>query len=165
MRCGCDAHIRLNKIDDGAYEVRVFVEQHNHSLVHKSDIQFLMAYRQLNFSQKNFLHQVSHANLGPVKGFKIMKQIYGGFQNIGATSNDCKNFRRDMNLFIGERDAQMVVEKLISKQEYLSGFTVEYMTDNTNSLSGLFWADSDLKRKYITFGDVVSFDATFRSNK
>ncbi|GJR04055.1 FAR1 DNA binding domain, zinc finger, SWIM-type, MULE transposase domain containing protein [Tanacetum coccineum] len=32
-------------------------------------------------------------------------------------------------------------------------------------LVGLFWADEEAIRNYATFGDIVSFDATFRSNK
>nr|GEY49834.1 retrovirus-related Pol polyprotein from transposon TNT 1-94 [Tanacetum cinerariifolium] len=50
--------------------------------------------------------------LGPVRAFKLMKEMYGGFENVGATATNCKDFRRDLNLFIGDRDAQMVVEKL-----------------------------------------------------
>ncbi|GJT81447.1 FAR1 DNA binding domain, zinc finger, SWIM-type, MULE transposase domain containing protein [Tanacetum coccineum] len=30
---------------------------------------------------------------------------------------------------------------------------------------GLFWADEEAIRNYATFSDIVSFDATFRSNK
>lgn len=60
---------------------------------------------------------------------------------------------------------RMVVEMLLRKKEFNPGFTMKYFTDDTNSLAGLFWADDEAKLNYFTFGDVVSFDATFRSNK
>nr|GEW13681.1 FAR1 DNA binding domain, zinc finger, SWIM-type, MULE transposase domain, FHY3/FAR1 family [Tanacetum cinerariifolium] len=34
-----------------------------------------------------------------------------------------------------------------------------------DQLVGVFWADEEAIRNYSTFGDIVSFDATFRSNK
>ena len=68
--------------------------------------------------------------------------------------------------FIGNRDAQMVVEKLLSRQEFFSDFSVEYKQHkNDKTLIGLFWADAQAKLNYAAFGDVVSFDATFRSNR
>ncbi|GKA57829.1 FAR1-related sequence 5-like protein [Tanacetum coccineum] len=70
------------------------------------------------------------------KSWKVMKEIYGGFENIGATDVECKNYRRGLNEFI-----------------------------DTKQLVGLFWADAQAKRNYTAFGDVVSFDATFRSNR
>ncbi|GJV72985.1 RNA-directed DNA polymerase, eukaryota [Tanacetum coccineum] len=59
---------------------------------------------------------------GPVRAFKLMKEMYGRFENVGATATDCKNFRRDLNLFIGDRDAQMVVEKLENLKKRCDGF-------------------------------------------
>ncbi|PWA55837.1 protein FAR1-RELATED SEQUENCE 5 [Artemisia annua] len=61
--------------------------------------------------------------------FKMIKEMYGGFENIGATSVDCKNFRRNMNNFIGNRDAHMVVEKLLGRAEFFPDFSVEYKQD------------------------------------
>ncbi|GJW86773.1 FAR1-related sequence 5-like protein [Tanacetum coccineum] len=39
-----------------------------------------------------------------------------------------------------------------------------YLSDD-DKLVGLFWADEQAIRDYAVFGDIVSFDATFRSNK
>lgn len=47
-----------------------------------------------------------------------MKQIFGGFENVGATVVDCKNFRREINLFVGDHDAYMLIEKLNCKQVF-----------------------------------------------
>nr|GEZ74753.1 FAR1 DNA binding domain, zinc finger, SWIM-type, MULE transposase domain, FHY3/FAR1 family [Tanacetum cinerariifolium] len=95
-----------------------------------------------------------------------MKEIYDGFENIGATDVECKNYRRGLNEFIGNDDAQMVVHKMLSRQEFFEDFSVKYKRDeDTKELVGLFWADAQAKRNYAAFGDVVSFDATFRSNR
>ncbi|GKC01720.1 FAR1-related sequence 5-like protein isoform X1 [Tanacetum coccineum] len=165
-RCGCNAQIRIKRIAGSKYMVYKFVEKHNHCLVHEDDIKYLRTCRKLTYPKQLLLHQLSNVNLGPVRSFKVMKEMYGGFENIGATSVECKNFRRGLNHFIGNRDAHMVVQKLLARAEFCPGFSVEYLQDeNDKSLVGLFWADETAKRNYAAFGDVVSFDATFRSNR
>ncbi|GKB90496.1 FAR1-related sequence 5-like protein [Tanacetum coccineum] len=135
-RIGCQAKLVIKLISRNQYVVDKFVQRHNHYLVAKENLQFLRSCRKLTFSQKVLIHQISSLNMGPVRVFKLMKEMYGGFENIGATATDCKNERRDMNVFVGEGDAQMAVDKLLKA-----------------------------KRNYLCFGDVVSFDVTYRSNK
>ncbi|GJW57647.1 hypothetical protein Tco_0104378, partial [Tanacetum coccineum] len=115
---------------------------------HKNDVHFLRANRQLTYPKKKLLQQLATVNIGPVRGFKVMKEVYGGFENIGVSVSECKNHRRDMNNIIGERDAQMDIEKLNSKKACSYDFTVEYEIDADGVLIGLFWADEDAKRNY-----------------
>ncbi|GKB24069.1 FAR1 DNA binding domain, zinc finger, SWIM-type, MULE transposase domain containing protein [Tanacetum coccineum] len=165
-RCGCNAQLRIKRIAGNKYIVYKFVEKHNHCLVHEDDIKYLRTCRKLTYPKQLLLHQLSNVNLGPVRSFKVMKEMYGGFENIGATSFECKNFRRVLNHLIGNRDAHMVVQKLLARAEFCHGVSIEYLQDkNDKSLVGLFWADETAKRNYAVFGDVVSFDATFRSNR
>jgi poly(A) polymerase Pap1 len=59
---------------------------------------------------------------------------------------ECKNYRHGLNEFIGDRDAQMVVDKLLSREEYFEDFYVEYKQDkNTKALVGLFWQANMVK--------------------
>ncbi|KAK1429767.1 hypothetical protein QVD17_11985 [Tagetes erecta] len=51
------------------------------------------------------------------------------------------------------------------KKEHLPDFSCEYFTDEENCLVGLFWSDGESKRNYQVFGDIMSFDATYRSNR
>ncbi|GJS31915.1 zinc finger, CCHC-type containing protein [Tanacetum coccineum] len=160
----CGSKYWISDIEDKPVEDK-FVQRHNHYLVDKENLQFLKSCRKLTFSQKVLIHHISNLNMGPDRVFKLMKKMYNGFENIGATTTDCKNEIRDMNVFVGEDDAQMVVDKLLSKQEIFHDFFVSYKTYENDVLTGLFWADEEAKRNYLCFGDVVSFDATYRSNK
>ncbi|GJU93001.1 FAR1 DNA binding domain, zinc finger, SWIM-type, MULE transposase domain containing protein [Tanacetum coccineum] len=69
------------------------------------------------------------------------------------------------DLFIGDRDAQMVVEKLENLEKRCDSFFMDYCQGEGDSLCGLFWADKVARLNYQRFGDTISFDATFRSNK
>ncbi|XP_076918411.1 protein FAR1-RELATED SEQUENCE 5-like [Bidens hawaiensis] len=66
IRCGCRAQIFL-KSDDGL--------------------------RKLTHVQQDIIYELSTLNLGPVKAFNIMRTKYGGFEEVRATKDDCKNFK------------------------------------------------------------------------
>lgn len=82
--------------------------------------------RNMGYTKQHFLYQVSNANFGPAIGFRLMKQLYGGFDRVGVTKSDCKNNKKKISVFIGDRDAQMAVEKLLSRKLHSPGFYVNY---------------------------------------
>lgn len=165
IRTGCLAHISLSSDDGKSYKVYKFVEEHNHTLISQEDMHFVPTSRNLTVLKQKRICSLSTLNLGPVKSFNIMRTEYGGFENVGATAVDCKNFKRDLKCFIGEYDAEMIVQRLSDKKEYLRDFSFEYTADANGCLTGLFWADEVSKMNFLTFGDVISFDATFKTNK
>ncbi|PWA52569.1 FAR1 DNA binding domain-containing protein [Artemisia annua] len=72
QRCGCKALLRLRKTPCGnKYVVYKFFEKHNHSLVHENDYKYLRAARKLTFSKQLLLRQLSEANIGPTRAWKV----------------------------------------------------------------------------------------------
>nr|GEV45749.1 protein FAR1-related sequence 5-like [Tanacetum cinerariifolium] len=61
--------------------------------------------------------------------------------------------------------SKMVVEKLDNMEKHSDGFFVDCYQGEGDSLCGLFWADKVARLNYKRFDDVISFNATFRSNK
>ncbi|XP_076939758.1 protein FAR-RED ELONGATED HYPOCOTYL 3-like [Bidens hawaiensis] len=88
-----------------------------------------------------------------------MRTQYGGFEKVGATKDDCKN------CFIGEYDAKMIVQRLCAKKTLSSDYSFEYDVNDNGELIRVFWADEISKSNYLAFGDIISFDATFKTNK
>ncbi|GJW25234.1 protein FAR1-related sequence 5 [Tanacetum coccineum] len=65
---------------------------------------------------------------------------------------------------IGDSDAQMLIHKMENRKKHVSDFLFDYLVENAE-LTAIFWADEVSKYNYREFGDVVSFDATFKTNK
>ncbi|VFR01031.1 unnamed protein product [Cuscuta campestris] len=105
------------------------------------------------------------ANIGIMKSYCLFKESVGGYDNIGATAVDFKNFRRDLKAYIAGGDAQMAIDKLFRKHETFSAFHFEYDVDDNDQLTRLFWCDPVSRKNYAMFGDVVSFDATYETNR
>nr|GEU97576.1 hypothetical protein [Tanacetum cinerariifolium] len=87
-----------------------------------------------------------------------------GAQYVHGTSDDFKTHIKDVNAFIGESDAQMLINKIGNRKKFVPNFTFQYKVVNSE-LVAMFWADEVAKCNYNEFEDIISFDATFRTNK
>ncbi|XP_076893263.1 protein FAR1-RELATED SEQUENCE 5-like [Bidens hawaiensis] len=107
--------------------------------------------RKLTHVQQDIIYEMSTLNLGPVKAFNILRTKYGGFEEVGATKMIY--------------DAEMVVQRLSGKKNCCDGYSFEYTVNTNGELDRLFWADDISKKNYLAFRDIISFDATFKTNK
>ncbi|GJR84535.1 zinc finger, SWIM-type containing protein [Tanacetum coccineum] len=112
--------------------------------------------------------EISNNTLDPQNSDKQIRntryRITGGTQYVHGTSDDFKNHIRDVNAFIGESDAQMLINKMENRKKFVPNFMFYYLVENSE-LVAMFWADEVAKCNYKEFGDIISFDATFRTNK
>ncbi|XP_057249928.1 protein FAR-RED IMPAIRED RESPONSE 1-like [Beta vulgaris subsp. vulgaris] len=97
---------------------------------------------------------------------KIDKRHVGGYENVGASLVDFKNFSRDVKAYIQDVDADMFVNNFKEKATSSGGgFFFDYCVDENRHLTRVFWADAISRKNYSLFGDMVSFDTTFDTNK
>ncbi|XP_074315186.1 uncharacterized protein LOC141651369 [Silene latifolia] len=100
---------------------------------------------------------------GEIKS-KLLEHV-NGFENIGASLDDFKNIHSDVKCYIHERDGQMFVDHFKELAVIRPGFFFDYDVDSDGSLSKAIWADGIARRNYSVFGDAVSFDPTYSTNK
>ncbi|XP_074314807.1 protein FAR1-RELATED SEQUENCE 5-like [Silene latifolia] len=164
-RIDCRALLQFKYQENGTYIVTRFDEAHNHPLASPESTIFLKENRKMTEVQKQFVTKVKVLKLGGVKAYRGWKELCGGYDNIGATEVDFKNFGRDIKTYIGNFDAQMFVENLIGKKDTCSSFYFDFIVDENKSLAGVFWADPICIKNYMLFSEVLSADATYGTNK
>ncbi|XP_022032002.1 protein FAR1-RELATED SEQUENCE 5-like [Helianthus annuus] len=160
----CKARIKLS-VDPitSKFCLYGFVEAHNHSLVDTDNMEFTKKRRKLDFFDQQFIHKLSLNKIGATVAHRLQCSLKGGHQNVRGTKTDYKNAARDIRLFIGERDAQMIVDTMNARKSNFPNFFFEF-TVVGNELRSLFWADDVSKCNYEAFGDVLGFDATYHTN-
>ncbi|KAH6776406.1 hypothetical protein C2S52_013967 [Perilla frutescens var. hirtella] len=119
----------------------------------------------LKFGHQKFVMDCAKANIGAMGSYKMMKTVAGSYSSIGCSCMQVKNFSRDLKTYIFYVDAQMVIDKLHRKRELCFGFYFEVEVDENDHLKSLFWSDPIARRNFCAFGDVVSLDATYNTNK
>lgn len=164
-RMGCKACAKFKRVGDSMqFQLYEFEERHNHSLVSKQYKHLLKMNRQLDFSGQTFIQKMANSSIGATKAYHLYHGLHGGYNINGGTVVDYKNHARKVNCFVGKDDAQMLVDKYEIRKREDPNFSFEYRCEK-GVLSALFWADEICKANYKEFGDILSFDATFRTNK
>ncbi|XP_074293014.1 protein FAR1-RELATED SEQUENCE 5-like [Silene latifolia] len=151
--------------ENGTYIVTRFDEAHNHPLASPESTIFLKGNRKMTEVQKQFVTKVKVLKLGGVKAYRGWKELCGGYDNIGVTEVDFKNFVRDIKTYVGNFDGQMFVENLIGRKDTCSSFYFDFIVDENKCLAGVFWADPICIKNYMLFGEVLSADDTYGTNK
>ncbi|GER26204.1 FAR1-related protein [Striga asiatica] len=164
-RINCEAKLITKFAGQKGYVVDKFVEYHSHPLASQNHKHLMGVSRNMDAGHQNFILNCARANIGPMQSYKLFKEVVGGYSNVGCTSVDFKNFSRDLKAYAIGVDAQMVLGKLFRKRELCSAFFFEYDVDKEDKLTRLFWADPISRKNYASFGDVISFDATYSTNR
>nr|XP_043612093.1 protein FAR1-RELATED SEQUENCE 5-like [Erigeron canadensis] len=164
-RTGCKAKIKFLKITGSSkYKVDAIQPIHNHELLRPEYKHLSKQERQLKYVEQIFIYNASKANIGATTAHQLYCNMKGCEENVNGTVVDFRNWSRDLNVFISESDSQMLVNKMLERKKYVPGFSFYYKAVD-NILHSLFWADEVAKCNYNCFHDVMSFDATYRTNR
>ncbi|XP_031111947.1 protein FAR1-RELATED SEQUENCE 5-like [Ipomoea triloba] len=161
----CNAKMCLRKDHTGEFVVSIFVEEHSHSLCTDPSRAFMRGNRKLDVAQPAFIANCIKSNIGKSKGFRLYKEGARGFANVDATSMEFHNFRRDLQAYVAGGDGELIIKKFTQRCEVCDDFVFDYHFDSQNRLARLFWADPVCRTDYSLFGDVISFGATYGTNR
>ncbi|KAJ9566058.1 hypothetical protein OSB04_002024 [Centaurea solstitialis] len=164
-RTGCKACIKFRfRKEDRTFVVYKFEERHNHALYSHAEKRFSRGRRQLQYTDYRNIYNATGASIGGSKAHNIQSALRGGVENVSASIQDYKNASRDMIAFVGNNDAQMLINLMTRRRECAPEFFFEYRVVK-GELQSIFWADEISKLNYKEFGDTISFDATYQTNR
>nr|KAJ0214295.1 hypothetical protein LSAT_V11C400193660 [Lactuca sativa] len=105
--------------------------------------------RNMSYSEKKkeFVVCVSKAKTYLTMAHKIRAVLKGGYK------------------YVGGEDAQIMINKMNDRRDHYPNYSFEFLCDG-DQLAAMFWADEREKIFfYVEFGEVISFDASFITNK
>ncbi|WOG92215.1 hypothetical protein DCAR_0311478 [Daucus carota subsp. sativus] len=166
QRCFCRAQIILKPAAIRGFVIMGFEEEHNHPLATGRNKMFLRCNRNVSVAYQDFIVDFGRANIGPTRAHSLVKEMTGSYDNVGATISDFKNFSRDVKVRIEAKDTDQLLSKFKTRRASPDeGFYYDYKLDKKGRLSGLFWTDVIGRANYDAYGDMISFDPTFRTNR
>ncbi|CAN1124905.1 Protein FAR1-RELATED SEQUENCE 5 [Linum perenne] len=98
--------------------------------------------------------------------FEVLSAVMDGVENVGCTKVDHKNHlsrRRQRHMLHGEDTT--IIEYLRENTKTEPGFWHEMEVNQAENLANIFWADQRMRDNYSCFGDAITFDTTYRTNK
>lgn len=177
VRCGCDAKLYLTKeIVDGTTQwyVSQFSNVHNHELLEDDQVRLLPAYRKIQEADQERILLLSKAGF-PVNRIVQVLELEKGVQSgqLPFIEKDIRNFVRNCKKIVQENDTLLSEKRENDTMELLEAckslaerdvnFVYDYTTDENNKVENIAWSYGNLIDLYPVYGDVVTFDTTFRS--
>ncbi|XP_012478472.1 putative protein FAR1-RELATED SEQUENCE 10 isoform X1 [Gossypium raimondii] len=177
VRCGCDAKLYLTKeIVNGVTQwyISQFSNVHNHELLEDDQVRLLPAYRKIQEADQERILLLSKAGF-PVNRIVKVLELEKGVQpgQLPFIEKDVRNFVRTCKKSVQENDALLTEKRENDTLELLEAckamaerdadFVYDYTTDENSKIENISWSYADSVRAYTVFGDVVTFDTTYRS--
>ncbi|XP_052196787.1 protein FAR1-RELATED SEQUENCE 5-like [Diospyros lotus] len=164
-RVGCKAMLVVKVQDSGRWVVSGFVREHNHELVPPDQVHCLRSHRHVSGSAKALIDTLQGAGIGPSGIMSALIKEYGGISNVGFTERDCRNYMRSNRQRTLGGDTQVLLDYLRQKQSENPAFFYAVQGDEDQCMTNVFWAEAKARTDYSYFGDTVTFDTTYRSNR
>ncbi|KAJ9541392.1 hypothetical protein OSB04_027898 [Centaurea solstitialis] len=109
-RTSCKACIKFRfRKEDRTFVVYKFEERHNHALYSNAEKRFSRGRRQLQYTDYLNMYNATGSSIGGSKAHNIQSALRGGVENVSTSVVDYKNASRDMIAFVGNKDAQMLI--------------------------------------------------------
>ncbi|KAL3821381.1 hypothetical protein ACJIZ3_007286 [Penstemon smallii] len=165
-RTGCQANISFEKDKYGVWKVANFIKEHNHDLALPHERHFLRSARRISKSTGDLLETFVDSGIKPVDGISYLIKESGGPQNVSFIPKDAYNYLHSLRRTKMEMgDASALLSYFRNKKDEDPMFDWDMELDEEGRLANLFWRDGKSRMDYDCFGDVVSFDTTYRTNK
>ncbi|XP_031097135.1 protein FAR1-RELATED SEQUENCE 5-like [Ipomoea triloba] len=165
-RMGCKAMISVSRKDEAKWVISKFTRDHNHVLASPSSARFHRVHRKRTKSQMNLIDVLDESGIRPSKIMSVLVTESGGIDRVGCIERDIQNYlsnKRQKQLEKG--DAQAMLNYFKECQSKNPGFFYAIQMDTEGQLANCFWVDSRSRVAYKFFGDVVTFDPTYLTNR
>ena len=166
-RTNCKARITisLDRVSKN-YEVTDIVLEHNHYLQLPQTCHLMASQRKISELQAFEIEAAEDSGIMPKAAHEFACRQVGGPLNLGYTCRDQKNYlrsKRQRELAFGQAGSMLKYfhEKIIENPS----FQYALQLDCEEHITNIFWADAKMVLDYAHFGDVVTFDTTFGTNK
>ena len=166
-RCGCPAHLTVKYEKNlGAWAVSSFDDGHNHVRARPDEVSFLWSHRKMKDSQRAEILSMVSCGLRKHQVMRTFIARYGHYGDVGFVRRDVYNMCcREKRKLIAKGDAATAIGILNARRKKDPDFFFEYKLDKKGRLKNLLWCDSQSRRDYQDYGDVVVFDSTYKMNK
>lgn len=157
-KIGCKASMHVKRKQNGKWFIYSFVKEHNHELL-PAQAHFFRSHRNVD-PLKNDVRIRRRKNLAAVS------KLFSAYQNVDCLESYMRNQHdKGRSLVLDPGDSQVLLEYFMQMQEENPKFFYAVDLNEEHRLRNVFWVDAKGMEDYTNFGDVVSFDTTYFTNK
>ncbi|EEC72703.1 hypothetical protein OsI_06289 [Oryza sativa Indica Group] len=158
-RSDCKARLQFYISQEGIWTVQKVELDHNHYLVSPDKSHMLRSQRRLTPSYQQIVNEMRQEGITAADMQRVFRQWSRGAENVHLLKKDTQR------KYLQPSYAQKLLEYLKNKQTKNPSFFYAVQLNDDGRIANFFWTDCQAIVDYACFGDVVSFDTTFETNK
>ncbi|XP_059658596.1 protein FAR1-RELATED SEQUENCE 5-like [Cornus florida] len=145
------------------YVVSKFVESHNHPFIIAECSHMMPSQQPISSVQAIDVELASDSGVLAYNAYKLMGRQSGGKESVGYLKVVLKNYlrmQRQKELLYSE--AAWLVDYFETRACEDPSFFYSLQLDSEQMITNIFWSDCRMIINYGQFGDVISFDTTYK---
>ncbi|XP_042988596.1 protein FAR1-RELATED SEQUENCE 5-like [Carya illinoinensis] len=165
-KTGCKARVNATLNKNEKWVFTTVVNAHNHITVSPKKTRLLRSHKCLDEYSQRILKLNDRAGIRMSKNYYSLVVDAGGFDNLQFQEKDCRNFiDKARHLRLGKGGGDALNQYFQRMRDQNDGFVSNMDVDDDGRLRNMFWADARSRAAYEYFGDVVTFDTTYLTNR
>ncbi|KAG6696778.1 hypothetical protein I3842_09G166200 [Carya illinoinensis] len=132
----------------------------------KKKSRFFRSHKNLDEYSQRMLDLNDRAGIRMHKNFHALVTEARGYENLDFQEKDCRNFiDRARHLRMGKGGGEALNEYFKRMRKMNDGFVSVMDVDDEFRVRNVFWADARSRAAYEYFGDMITFDTTYLTNR
>jgi acetone carboxylase gamma subunit len=158
----CPAELVVT-LQNGEWTITRLNLEHNHAFAGKNQKNKLFSQIRMTEMEKQLIETFNKVNLPDRKIMAILSYIRGDVTPYNK--KHISNEKTKLNKATSDNDMQQVYDWFSKKQAEDPMFFYRFSIDENNKVKNIFWSNGTSRRYYEEFGDCISFDTTYNTNK
>ncbi|KAL6646741.1 hypothetical protein ACP70R_015435 [Stipagrostis hirtigluma subsp. patula] len=165
-------HIKTNcpvvmvvKEDKGIWKISRLDLDHNHNLEPETKGKLFSGRKYMTDSEKGLIRTLNDNNIETRKMIAILSYLRGGITALPYSKKDVSNYRTKINRQVTGNDMMQSLDFFRERKKQDPTFFYKFDVDDNMMVKNLFWCDASSVKYYADYGDCVSFDTTYMTNK
>ena len=143
-----------------------FIAEHNHYLHLPSTVHMMPSQRKVAATHAIAIDLAHELGLRLKQSYEIRSKQVGGYDNLGFTKQDHKNYLRTKRQRDMEHGEAASLGRYFSRQlKENPSYYFATQLDCKELITNIFWADARMIIDYSHFSDVITFDTTYSTNR
>ena len=164
VRTDCPVVMVVKEIK-GIWKVIRLDLDHNHELSPGNRDQLFGGRKYMTDAEKSMIRTLNDNNIPTRKMIAILSYLRGGLLALPYKNKDVSNFRTKINREITGNDMTKALEYFRNRKSEDPSFYYKFDVDDNMKVRNLFWREGSSLKYYAEYGDCVSFDTTYMTNK
>ncbi|KAF5447271.1 hypothetical protein F2P56_032838 [Juglans regia] len=166
IKTDCKAKLNAHLDRNGVWVLTTAENTHNHSTVSPQKSKFFRIHKCLDEYSKRMFDLNDRTGIRMNKNFGALVVDAGGFENLEFQEKDCRNYiDKARHLRLGKGGGEALSDYFKRMRKMNDGFISVIDVDDELRLRNVFWADALSRAEYECFGDVITFDTTYLTNR